>query len=147
MPPPAPTPALNQFHLIAFPNPPVSQPAYGPVIQVRACLYKVQIAINIASYRSGNETSKADINTVHKCLGNTDLSIRLCFRLADCIFIPWQISHLRSAAVLRISCGSSRNAPGMSASVSAVVTEAWSVENYQQPGTVLVTRAQDKLRK
>ena len=30
-PPPAPTPALNQFHLIAFPNPPVSRPAYGPV--------------------------------------------------------------------------------------------------------------------
>ena len=29
-PPPAPTPALNQFHLIAFPNPPVSRPAYGP---------------------------------------------------------------------------------------------------------------------
>ena len=26
----------------------------------------------------------------------------------------------------------------MSASVSTVVTEAWSVENYQQPGTVLV---------
>ena len=106
------------------------------LIQVRACLYKVQIAINIASYRSGNETSKADIDTV-QCLGNTDLSIRLCFRLADCIFIPWQISHLRSAAVLRISSGSSRNAPGMSASVSTVVTEAWSVENYQEPGTVL----------
>ena len=80
----------------------------------------------------------ADIDTVHKCLGNTDLSIRLCFRLADCIFIPCQISHLRSAAVIRISSGSSRNAPGMSASVSTVVTEAWSVENYQQPGTVLV---------
>ena len=108
------------------------------LIQVRACLYKVQIAINIASCRSGNEISKADINTVHKCLRNTDLSIRLCFRLADCIFIPWQISHLRSAAVLRISSGSSRNAPGMSASVSTVVTEAWSVENYQQHGTVLV---------
>ena len=108
------------------------------VIQVRACLYKVQIAINIASYWSGNETSTTDIDTVHKCLGNTDLSIRLCFRLADCIFIPWQISHLRSAAVLRISSGTSRNAPGMSASVSTVVTEAWSVENYQQPGTVLV---------
>ena len=29
-PPPDPTPALNQFHLIAFPNPPVSRPAYGP---------------------------------------------------------------------------------------------------------------------
>ena len=29
-PPPAPTPALNQFHLIAFPNPSVSRPAYGP---------------------------------------------------------------------------------------------------------------------
>ena len=58
------------------------------LIQVRACLYKVQIAINIASYKCGNETSKADIDTVHKCLGNTDLSIRLCFRLADCIFIP-----------------------------------------------------------
>ena len=29
-PPPAPTPAFNQFHLIAFPNPPVSRPAYGP---------------------------------------------------------------------------------------------------------------------
>ena len=44
------------------------------LIQVRACLYEVQIAINIASYRSGNETSKAsaDIDTVHKCLGNTD---------------------------------------------------------------------------
>ena len=105
------------------------------LIQVRACLYKVQIVINIASYRSENETSTADIDTVDKCLGNTDLSIRLCFWLADCIFIPWQISHLRSAAVLRISCGSSRNAPGMSASV---VTEAWSVENYQQPGTVFV---------
>ena len=26
----------------------------------------------------------------------------------------------------------------MSASVSTVVTETWSVENYQQPGTVLV---------
>ena len=37
-----------------------------------------------------------------------------------------------------ISSGSSRNAPGISASVSTVVTEAWSVENYQQPGTVLV---------
>ena len=60
-------------------------------LQLRACLYKVQIAINIASYWSGNETSTADIDTVHKCLGNTDLSIRLCFRLADCIFIPWQI--------------------------------------------------------
>ena len=46
-------------------------------MQVRACLYKVQIAINIASYWSGNETSTADIDTVHKCLGNTDLSIRL----------------------------------------------------------------------
>ena len=102
------------------------------LMQVRACLYRVQIA------RSGNETSTADIVTVHKCFGNTDLSIRLCFRLADCIFIPCQISHLRSAAVIRISCGSSRNAPGMSASVSTVVTEAWSVENYQQPGTVLV---------
>ena len=116
----------------------------------RACLYKVQIAINIASYRSGNETSKADIDTVHKCLGNTDLSIRLYFRLADCIFIPWQISHLRSAAVLRISSGSSRNAQGMSASVSTVVTEAWTVENYQQPGTVfstdsVSTRAQARL--
>ena len=108
------------------------------LIQVRACLYKVQIAIKIASYWSGNETSTADIDTVHKCLGNTDLSIRLFFRLADCIFIPWQISHLRSAAVLWISSGSSRNAPGMSTSVSTVVTEAWSVENYQQPGTVLV---------
>ena len=108
------------------------------LMQVRACLYKVQIAINIASYWSGNETSMADIDTVHKCLGNTDLSIRLCFRLADCFFIPCQISHLRSAAVIRISSGSSRNAPGMSASVSTVVTEAWSVENYQQPGTVLV---------
>ena len=32
MSPPAPTPALNQFHLIAFPNPPVSRPAYGPVL-------------------------------------------------------------------------------------------------------------------
>ena len=31
-PPPAPTPALNQFHLIAFPNPPVSRPAYGPAV-------------------------------------------------------------------------------------------------------------------
>ena len=41
------------------------------LIQVRACLYEVQIAINIVSYRSGNETSKADIDTVHKCLGNT----------------------------------------------------------------------------
>ena len=30
-PPPAPTPALHEFHLIAFPNPPVSRPAYGPV--------------------------------------------------------------------------------------------------------------------
>ena len=108
------------------------------LMQVRACLYKVQIAINIAAYWSGNETSMADIDTVHKCLGNTDLSIRLCFRLADCIFIPCQISHLRSAAVIRISSGSSRNAPGMSAFVSTVVTEAWSVENYQQPGTVLV---------
>ena len=29
-PPPAPTPVLNQFHLIAFPNPPVSRSAYGP---------------------------------------------------------------------------------------------------------------------
>ena len=29
-PPPAPTLVLNQFHLIAFPNPPVSRPAYGP---------------------------------------------------------------------------------------------------------------------
>ena len=29
-PPPAPTRALNQFHLIAFPNPPVSRSAYGP---------------------------------------------------------------------------------------------------------------------
>ena len=57
-------------------------------------------------YELGNETSTADMDTVHKCLGNTDLSIRLCFRLADCIFIPWQISHLRSAAVLRISSGS-----------------------------------------
>ena len=117
------------------------------LIQVRACLYKVQIAINIASYWSGNETSTADIDTVHKCLGNTDLSIRLCFRLADCIFIPWQISHLRSAAVLRISSGSSRNAPGMSATVSTVVAEAWSVENYQQPGTVFSARAQEELRK
>ena len=108
--------------------------------QVQACLYKVRIVINIASYRSENETSKADIDTVHKCLGNTDLSIRLCFRLADCIFIPWQISHLRSAALLRISSGSSRNAPGMSASESTVVTEAWSVENHQQPGTVFVLR-------
>ena len=103
------------------------------LIQVRTCLYKVQIAINIASYRSGNETSKADIDTVHKCLGNTDLSIRLFFQLADCIFIPWQISHLRSAAVVRISSGSSRNAP-----VSTVVTEAWSIENYQQLGTSTV---------
>ena len=105
------------------------------LIQVRACVFKVQIAI--ASYWSANETSTADIDTVHKCLGNTDLSIKLCFRLADCIFILWQISHLRSAAVLRISSGSSRNAPGnagMSA-VSTIVTEAWSVENYQQPGT------------
>ena len=105
-------------------------------------LYKYELvytkSINIASYWSGNETSTADIDTVHKCLGNTDLSIRLCFRLADCIFIPWQISHLRSAAVLRISSGSSKNAPGMSASVSTVVTEAWLVENYQQPGTELV---------
>ena len=33
-PPPAPTPALNPFHLIAFPNPPVSRPAYGPGRQV-----------------------------------------------------------------------------------------------------------------
>ena len=113
------------------------------LIQVRACLY---IAINIASYWSGNETCTADIDTVHvhKCLGNTDLSIRLCFRLADCIFIPWQISHLRSAAVLRISRGSSRNAPGMLASVSAVVTEAWSVENYQQPGTTVLVLARRK---
>ena len=108
------------------------------LIQVRACLFKVQIAINIVSYWSGNKTSTADIDTVHKCLGNTDLSIWLCFRLADCIFIPWQISHLRSAAILLISSGSSRNAPGMSASVSTVVTEAWLVENYQQSGTVLL---------
>ena len=50
------------------------------LIQVRACLYK---AINIESYWSGNETSTADIVTVHKCIGNTDLSIRLCFRLAN----------------------------------------------------------------
>ena len=98
------------------------------LMQVRACLYKVQIA----AYWSGNETSMADIDTVHKCLGNTDLSIRLCFRLADCIFIPCQISHLRSAAVMRISSGSSRNAPGMSASVSTVVTEAWSVNSLVQ---------------
>ena len=105
-------------------------------------MYELVYTKKHASYWSGNETSTADINTVHKCIGNTYLStgsgIRVCFRLADCIFSPWQISHLRSAAVIWISSGSSRNAPGMSASVSTVVTEAWSVENYQQPGTVLV---------
>ena len=33
------------------------------LMQVRACLYKVQIAINIASYWSGNETIARLIST------------------------------------------------------------------------------------
>ena len=40
-PPPAPTPALNQFHLIAFPNPPVSRPAYGPAGSLQVVSYSI----------------------------------------------------------------------------------------------------------
>ena len=49
------------------------------LIQVRACLYKVQIAINIASYRSGNETSKADIDTVHSVLATLTYLLGFAF--------------------------------------------------------------------
>ena len=97
----------------------------------------------------------ADIDTVHnKCLGNTNLSIRLCFRLADGIFIPCQISHLQSAAILWISNGSSRNAPGMSASVSTVLGPSKirlkyvnSLVQSYVPVILRSVRAQDELRK
>ena len=76
----------------------------------------IHYRINIASYWSGNETALSLADSTNS-LSKTDLFIRLCFQLADGIFIQWQISS-----------GSSRNTPGMSASVSTVVTEAWSVE-------------------
>ena len=52
-PPPAPTPVLNQFHLIAFPNPPVSRSAYGPAsvrtsVRPRNHLF-INSALNITS--------------------------------------------------------------------------------------------------
>ena len=38
-----------------------------------------QIAINIASYRSGNETSKADIDTVHSVLATLTYLLGFAF--------------------------------------------------------------------
>ena len=48
-PPPAPTPALNQFHLIAFPNPPVSRPAYGPGV---ACPFESEMIVHCLLHHS-----------------------------------------------------------------------------------------------
>ena len=75
------------------------------------------------------------------CFGNTDISIRLSFRLAARPIAFVSRGKLATFGALR-----SLVAPGMSASVNTVVTEAWSVENYQQSGTVSA-RPQEVLRK
>ena len=53
-PPAAPTPALTQFHLIAFPNPPVSRPAYGPVVHIPTLLvcghFVARLTISFQNY-------------------------------------------------------------------------------------------------
>ena len=96
-------------------------PCSRPCLHDAVVWHRLLLCLDICVVRE-NCWAKDGSVSMHRFPRGPNLDINCCFFHEGTGLIPWQWSHQRKAATLRTSKGSSRAAPGISASVSSTDT-------------------------